>query len=127
MSSPGSRLGPETTSTLKRALQFYLEYEPEFIATFFPRIAERNHVTMTDVADLTPRQADALRPLLADSVRYFRRTEEKQAARASPPPGGTARPPAPSSETLRKAQWWADALGELCESFGLSNPLQGDP
>jgi len=125
-SPPEGRFGAETTGTLKRALQYYLEYEHEFVALFFPRIAERNYVTLTDVADLTPRQADALRPLLADSVRYFRRKEEKEPARPSPSSLGTASAADPATDLARKAQLWADALRELCASFELRDPLESD-
>jgi hypothetical protein len=114
------RLGPETSGTLKRALQYYLEYEREFVALFFPRITERSYVTLADVSELTARQADALRPLLADSVRYFRRQEEKELARLA---GASSA----SSEVARKAELWADALREMCASFKLSDPLDSDP
>jgi hypothetical protein len=125
-SPPEGRFGAETTGTLKRALQYYLEYEREFVTLFFPRIAERNYVTLADVAEMTPRQADALRPLLADSVRYFRRKEEQEPARPSPPLYGTPGAADPTTDLARKARLWADALRELCASFELSDPLESD-
>jgi hypothetical protein len=125
-SDPTGRLGPETSATLKRALQYYLEFEREFVVMFFPRIVERGYVTLADVTDLTPRQADALRPLLADSVRYFRRQEEKERGSRPPTPGGPAATSAVNSEVSRKAQLWAEALQEMCASFELSDPLETD-
>lgn len=123
---PRVRFGPETTGTLKRALQYYLEYEREFVALYFPRIAEREYVTLTDVSELTAHQADALRPLLADSVRYFRRKEEKEEHRTPPSPDGVPTAPAVSQDVARKTQLWAAALEELCALFELENPLESE-
>ncbi len=122
--APSRRFGTETSGSLKRALQYYLEYERPFVEMFFPRIAERNYVTLLDVSGLTERQADALRPLLADSVRYFRRQEEKERGRT---PRSSREPAEPGAGSPSKAQRWADALREMCRSFGLDDPLEGDP
>lgn len=123
---PGPRFSPEVNATLKRALQYYLEYEREFMTIFFPRVAERNYVSLADVAELTHRQADALRPLLADSVRYFRRQERKGPSRGELVPETVSTDPLENSELERKERLWADALRQLCESFGLPDPLQDD-
>jgi hypothetical protein len=126
-SPPEGRFGAETTGTLKRALQYYLEYEREFVSLYFPRIAERNYVTLSDISDMSDHQADALRPLLADSVRYLRRKEEKGEARAPPSPDGLHAPSSATAEVARKAQLWAAALQELCARFQLADPLEGEP
>ena len=123
---PGPRLGAEALATLMRVLQYYLEYEREFVTMFFPEIVERGYVASSDVAELTARQADALRPLLADSVRYFRRQEAKQPSRRTPSTLEPTRDDAERSSTSKKARLWANALQELCLSFGLRNPLEDE-
>jgi hypothetical protein len=120
-------LGPEASGTLKHALQYYLEYEREFVGMFFPRIVERNRVNWADVSELTARQADALRPLLADSVRYFRRQADKERSRSEPPFRDRHGSDPVPAEGSRKADLWASALKELCDSFQLSDPLETDP
>jgi hypothetical protein len=115
-------LRSSSVETLKRSLQYYLEYEPEFVAMFFPRMAERGYVVRSDAGEMTHRQADALCPLLLDSVRYFERQDAKERSkqvRSSDPVQG---PTAGLSEFGRKAQLWSDALRDLCEVFGLQAP-----
>jgi hypothetical protein len=124
ITEPIPRFGVETTGTLKHALQYYLEYEREFVALYFPRIAERNYVTLTDVTQLSERQAEALRPLLADSVRYFRRREGHRTPPSSDRPHAA---PSTNPEAARKAELWAAALRELCASFELEDPLEDEP
>ncbi len=120
--SDGWSTGPPssgTADTLLRALQYYLEYEPEFVGLFFPDVASRNQVLPSDVDGITWRQADALRPLLADSVLYFRRQLGKGPGRV--PPGEGAR--AEAEALRRKEALWTAALRDLCSAYGLDFPL----
>lgn len=123
---PTPRFGPEVSATLKRALQYYLEYESEFVRVFFPRVAERNYVSLADIAEMTHRQADALRPMLADSVRYFRRQDRKVPSREDTASRAPATDSLENPDLARKERLWTDALRQLCESFGLVDPLRDD-
>jgi hypothetical protein len=125
--SPGIGTGERvlrssSTETLKRALQYYLEYEPVFVKMFFPLMAERGYVVRADVGQMTARQADALLPLLVDSVRYFERQEAKETKRMNL---STTRPEGSAivSEVGRKAKLWTDAARDLCEVFDLRFPV----
>lgn len=113
------RPSDSTADTLLRALQYYLQYEPEFVALFFPDVAARKQVLPSDVEGLTWRQADALRPLLTDSVLYFRRQLEKGPGRS--PPGED--PGSEPDALRRKEALWTTALRDLCAAYGLEFPL----
>jgi hypothetical protein len=113
----------ESKGTLKHALQYYVEFEPKFSETFFPDAARRGYVVWSDVEQLSARQADALRPMLADSIRYFSRHDERSSVRSLEPGGPDSTPSAGSSELGRKAQLWTDALRDLCVAFDLDFPL----
>ncbi len=108
-----------TADTLLRALQYYLRYEPEFVALFFPDVAARKQVLVSDVVGITWRQADSLRPLLADSVLYFRRQLAKGPGRASSDSSARSEEDA----LRRKEVLWTTSLRELCTEYGLDFPL----
>jgi hypothetical protein len=115
-------LRADSKNTLKHALQYYLEYERDFSVMYFPEMVQRGYVSWSDVERLTSRQAGALAPLLADSIRYFTRQDERE--RAKHPPAAERDPDDPDAETEfgRKAEIWSEALRDMCAAFGLPYP-----
>ena len=72
MEQPGRRLNPLTAGVLRQALQFYRASDPDFVGEYFPNVISRGHSAYDDVFSMDQRQAEALVPMLEDSVHYFR-------------------------------------------------------
>jgi hypothetical protein len=118
-----ARLRVESKRTLKHALQYYLEFEPEFAWTSFPEMVQRGYVSSLDIERLTEAQAQSLLPMLADSIRYFQRREKRERAKSPPQSDGGPSEPGAVNELAYKAQLWSDAFRNLCDAFGLDCPL----
>jgi hypothetical protein len=117
------RLRVESKRTLKHALQYYLEFEPEFAWSSFPEVVQRGYVSSSDIERITEAQAQSLVPMLADSVRYFTRRDKKERAKDPATIDGDSGDLGCASEFAYKAQLWSDALRNLCDAFGLDCPL----
>ena len=115
-------LRPDSKLTLKHALQYYLEFEPDFVMTFFPDMLGRGYVSWGDVERLSRSQAESLAPMLADSIRFFGRRIRKERGSDE----GFARPGKRDAVTMdeldRKSRLWSEALRDLCEVWGLDIP-----
>jgi hypothetical protein len=119
----GTLLRPSTIGILKRALAYYLEYERDFVGVFFPKVAARKYVTWADLFELTDRQADAMRPIVVDSIYHFRRQDGRERNKNVDLLARTPLDPGFVSEYARRADLWTDALRDLCEVYGLKSPL----
>jgi hypothetical protein len=108
---------------LKDALGFYLEREREFVDVYFPEVSGRGYVVWGDVFGLSERQADALRPIVVESVRHFWRQDGRDKNRSVNLLTRMPEDPSFVSYHARKAKFWTAALRDLCTVFGLESPL----
>ncbi len=119
----GILLRPATTGVLRQALNHYLAKERDFVGVYFPNVVARGYASYDDVFQLSDDQADALRPILAESITHFHVQAGREEARNT---HLTQRTPIDESfvpRAARKANLWTDALKNLCETFGLEPPI----
>jgi hypothetical protein len=119
----GLLLRPATTGVVKQALSHYLAKERDFTRVYFPLIIARGYPNYDDVFQLSDAQADALRPIMAESILHFHKEagrEEKRNIRLidREPEDPTFEPRA-----AKKAKLWTEALRDLCSVFGLEAPI----
>lgn len=119
----GKLLRPGNQGVIKQALNSYLAHEPDFAGVYFPNAVARGYATYGDVFDLTDLQADALRPIMAESVAHFLKEDGRERNRNV---GLIDRQPIDTdfvSRAAKKAKLWTEALRDICSVFGLESPL----
>jgi hypothetical protein len=119
----GKLLRPATTGVLKQALNHYLAKERDFVGVYFPLIVARGYSTYDDVFQLTEDQADALRPIMAESIAHFYKEDGRERNRNV---GLLDHRPVEQgfeSRAAKKAILWTGALRDLCSVYGLESPL----
>jgi hypothetical protein len=119
----GHQLRPSTVGVLKRALNLYRQWEPDFVAAYFPRVAERGDARMEDIFELDDQQADALRPIMAESIQYFWKQDGRDKNRNLNLLTHQPEDPSFVSFHARKAKYWTEAIRDLCRVFGLESPV----
>jgi hypothetical protein len=119
----GRLLQPASQGVLKQVLQHCLAREPDFAAEYFPLVKIRGYATYGDVFELSDRQADALRPIMAESVHYFLKLDGRERNRNINPFTRAEVDPSYVSFPARKAKFWADAARDVCRVYGLESPL----
>lgn len=119
----GKLLRPATTGVLKQSLNHYLARERDFVGVYFPIVASRGYATYDDVFQLTDEQADALRPILAESITHFYKEDARERNRSIGLLDRRPLDPSFESRAAKKAKLWSDALKDLCTAFGLDSPL----
>ena len=122
LSSSDRPLLSTTLETIRSDLDRQLLYTPEFVIRYFPAIATRGFVTLSDVEGMNRTQADAMAFSLGRSLRCFAREEERQRVRriVCPPVNQRA---LPASKNLTKALSYVSALRNLCDAYGLETVL----
>lgn len=119
----GRQLRPSTASVLKRALNLYLQWEPDFIEAYFPRVTKRGEARLGDIFDLDDQQADALRPVMAESIQYFWKQAGRDKTRNLHLLTHEPEDPTFVSYHARKAKYWTEALRDLCAVFAFESPI----
>lgn len=119
----GTLLRPATTGVVRQALNHYLAKERDFMGAYFPLIVARGYATFDDVFQLSADQADALRPIMAESIAHFHKEAGREEARNVHLTERTPIDPAFVPRGTRKAKLWTEALRNLCEVFGLEHPI----
>lgn len=119
----GEKLRPSSVGVLRQSLNFYLHKERDFVDVYFPEIARRGYATWHDVFELTDRQADALRPIMSDSVEHFRRQDARERNRNVNLLTREVLDPEFVSGPARKAKYWTEAVRDLCAVYGLDSPI----
>ena len=119
----GTLLKPSTVGVLKDALSFYLQGNLDFMDVYFPQISSRRHVVWGDVFALSATQADALRPIMVESIRHFLKQDARDRNRNVSLLTRALEDPEFVSFHGRKAKYWTDALRDLCQTFGLESPI----
>ena len=115
-SHPGRSLSSSTLEAIRSDLDRQLLYSPEFVARYFPEVAARGSVTLSDVERMNRHQADAMAFSLGRSLRCFAREEERQRVRRALCPPLSAGTPRPGKNTA-KAVVYVAALRNLCETY----------
>jgi hypothetical protein len=118
----GKLLRPSTTGVLKQSLNHYLAKERDFVGVYFPLIAVRGYATYDDAFQLTDTQADALRPILSESIAHFFKEDGREKNRNVGLLDRKAVEPNFESRSAKKAKLWTEALRDLCTVFGLESP-----
>ena len=116
-------LQPSSRGVLKQAIQHYRENDREFADVYFPDVTARGYVTWGDVFGATDLQADALRPIMVESIRHFWKQDGKEKNRCVNLLTREPEDPNFVSYYARKAKYWTAALRDLCKVFGLESPL----
>lgn len=119
----GRLLRPSSVGVLKEALHHYLVHDRDFVDVYFPEVASRGYPDWGDVFGLNDLQADALRPIMVESVRYFWKQDAKEKNRNVNLLTREPIDPAFVSFHARKAKYWTEALRDLCSVYGLESPL----
>ena len=119
----GKLLRPGSQGVLKQALNSYLAHEPVFVGVYFPIAVARGYATYGDVFDLTDLQADALRPIMAESVTHFLKEDGRERNRNVGLIDRLPVDPNFVSRAAKKAKLWTEALRDLCGVYGLESPL----
>lgn len=117
----GRRLKPMTAGILRQALQLYRARDPDFVGEYFPNVIARGYSAYDDVFSMDLRQAEALVPILEDSVRYFRTRAAKDQNRNVDLL--TRKPLDPDFESINevKAKAWFGALKDLRPVYRIGN------
>jgi hypothetical protein len=116
-------LPPSVQGVVKEVLGIYKNREPDFMGVYFPVVTARGYPLYGDVFDLTAVQADALLPLMAESIRHFWRLDGRERNRSV---NLLTREPMDSEHVsyyAKKALTWTEALRTLCSTFGLQSPV----
>ncbi len=119
----GEHLQPSSVGVCRDALNFYLQRERDFIDVYFPEVSGRGYATWADVFGLSPRQADALRPIMSESIRHFWKQDGRERNRNTNLLTRERIDPDFISYFARKASYWTDALRDVCRVFGLASPV----
>jgi hypothetical protein len=117
------RLRPSTVGVLKQALSWYLQWEREFVEVYFPRVTARGYVTWGDVFAIGDAQADALRPIMVESIHHFWKLDGRERNRNVNLLTHEPEDPRFVSFYARKAEYWTGALRDLCSTFDLKSPI----
>ncbi len=112
------RLKPSTVETVREQLEFHRWYNPTGFAFHFPKIAERGTtVEYEDITSMTNIEADSVRHLLVNDLRYARKRSGAHMARAvsflSDADAGR------DNEWSIRATLLEEALADWCCAFGL--------
>jgi hypothetical protein len=119
----GKQLQPSTVGVLKQALGQYLRNERDFVDVYFPDTSGRGYASWGDVLGLSDRQADALRLIMVDSIHYFRKQAARDQARNVHLLTRAKEDPNFVSFHAKRANYWTEALRDLCGVFGLESPV----
>jgi hypothetical protein len=119
----GRPLRPSTIGVLKEALQHYLARERDFVDAYFPEVAERGYTKWGDLFGLTDDQADALRPIMVESIHHFWRQDGAEKNRRVNLLNREPDDPGFVSFPARKAKFWTEALRDLCRVYAMECPL----
>jgi hypothetical protein len=119
----GKLLRPATTGVVKQALNHYLAKERDFVGVYFPLVGSRGYAAYDDVFQLNDVQADALRPIMAESIAHFWKEDGRERNRNVGLIDRQPIDPKFESRAAKKAKLWTEALRDLCQVFGLESPL----
>ena len=119
----GKQLRPSTVGVLKQALEHYLRDNRDFLDVYFPDTSGRGYVTWGDVLGLSDLQADALRPIMVESIHHFWKQDGREQARNVHLLTRQKEDPNFVSVHAKKARYWTQALQELCGVFRLESPI----
>jgi len=116
------RLKPSTVETIRGQLEFQRSDRPVAFAFHFSQLEDRGMpVDYADVENLTEREADSVRHLLASSIAYGRGRIRRAQALAISLNGG--KPEQQNDEWQIRVKQLEEALADLCAAFGLTPPL----
>lgn len=119
----GRLLRPSTVGVLKQALEHYLQHNRDFVDVYFPEIASRGYAAWGDIFGISDRQADALRPIMVESIRHFWKEDGRDKNRNVNLLTREPEDPNFVSYHARKAKYWTEALRDMCEVYEIQSPL----
>lgn len=119
----GKLLRGSTQGVLRQALNHYLAKERDFVGVYFPSVVSRGYATYDDVFQLTEAQADALRPIMAESIAHFYKEDGRERNRNVGLIDREPIDPTFESRAAKKAKLWIEALRDMCGVFGFESPV----
>jgi len=113
--------------TLWSLFENQIVFRPRWIERYFPAIAERQRPVYSDIESMTADQTQATRHLLAEQVLHFEARARKERARSANLFSVDKEDAAGEGDFPIRVRLYREALDNLCDIFGLSNPLPGRP
>ena len=121
--TPGAKLLPSTVQTTLDQLEFRRVQRPSWTAFHFPAIDPRGRAEYADVVDMTPREADSVRHLLVDQIRYGRKRVAQARARTVNLLGEEEDADDGNNEWAIRVRQLEEALADVCRVFGLPSAI----